>query len=309
MRQRTALIGPFTHGGISVIQDVCNEAPFLKEMQYIDISGVLFTTMFQVGVDLFELYSFDDELAPRSVFFLKRTSIFSKDVYDEVGNQIHDIFRPFLPQDYSKNIAYSAIWKWESFLTDLLYCLKRNCAMVFGDIPDAENIRGLLPDELLIPIINLVENIAIESLKVPIAKVSLPEDSLKRFQDIVESDFFRIYVERHGGLDDAKKPKKLAIRDIVNSSMVLQYNYPTLLKLRDIAFSVIPITAKLVDTIFGKLPGSAADAFTKHLDRWIDSQRRIVIYETGPFLMEILFKRLIFCLENEKKLSRTKALT
>ena len=54
---------------------------------------------------------------------------------------------------------------------------------------------------------------------------------------------------------------------------------PHLLKMRRAVISLLPISSKIIDTIFGKLPGGLAEIFTNLLSKWLDDNKRIVIYE------------------------------
>ena len=49
--------------------------------------------------------------------------------------------------------------------------------------------------------------------------------------------------------------------------------------MRRAVISLLPISSKIIDTIFGKLPGGLAEIFTNLLSKWLDDNKRIVIYE------------------------------
>lgn len=300
---RSAIIGPYTHGGISAIHKVCNEAPYLKDMPRLDISGLLYSNMFQSGVDLFQLFGLDDPLTPKSKFFLKRIQQISVEDYNKKSDEIKQCFQPFLPKDYYKIDEYSAIWTWEAFLTDLFFCLKNKSALIFGEIPDAEQIRKLVPLELYQPLKNLTDQMSIDTIEVPMPRSSISSSSVKRLHEIVESDHFRIYVNHHKELDYIIKPKKQSYIDIVKSSKILRKNYPAFLKIRSAAVSLISPTTKMVDIVFGKLAGTVSEYFAKLIDECIKTDRQIVIYETMPFLLNLTFKRMITCFDDQKSIA------
>jgi hypothetical protein len=297
---RTALIGPFTHGGISAINDVCNTAPGMNSLPPLDVSSIILSTMFQAGVDLFEVHRFDGTIRSDSSFWLKRIQVYPEDEYNAISEHVSNLFKSCLPPDYCRNDEYSPVWAWESFLTDLLYCLKRNTVMACGEIPDIAEVKDLLPPEICVPISNLCEQIITEPLAVPIPKASIPQSQIKRFRAIVESDSFETYVDAHAGLDSSRCSVGDAVARIVDSSHALQYNYPALLKLRDIAMGVLPATGKLVSTVFQQIPGEIAETLTTRISSWLSADRQVVIYETKPIMLELFLGRFRKAREKEK---------
>ena len=295
---RSAIIGPYTHGSVSAFHKICNEAPHLKDMPYLEISGLLYTTMFQSGVDFFELFGLDDALTPKSQFFLKRIQKISSEDYNKTSDIIKKCFQPFIPENYYRKDKYAAILKWESFLTDLFFCLKRKSALIFGEIPDAEQIRKLVPAEIYHPLKSLTDQMSIDAITVPMPRTSIPESSVNRLREIIESDYFKSYVNYHTELDYIIKPKKQTYSDIIKSSKILRSNYPALLKIRSAAVSLISPTMKMVDIVFGKLPGVASEYFAKLIEEWIKTDRQIVVYETMPFLLNVTFERMIACFQD-----------
>jgi hypothetical protein len=300
MKSRSAIIGPFTSGGISVYNYILNEAPFLKDMPHVDLSGLLYSNMLQAGVNLFEVYDLAEELKPKSLYLLKRVTVYSKDDYSKISEMVHDVFKSFLPSNYQKNDKYSAIWTWESFLIDLFFCVERNSAMVCSNIPSADELRDLVPPEIYYLLKNLCTQMSLDQVAVPMPQTSLLGIDAEKLKDLFESDYFATYIANHSELDHKSKPKEQTLKDILQSSVALQYNFPTILKVRDITLSVLPATAKLVDTVFGKLPGNFADTMANALNKWIKADRRIVIYETRSFLFELVVNRMSLAFNKEK---------
>jgi len=234
---------------------------------------------------------------------VKRIQQISVEDYNKTSGNIRQCFQPFLPEDYYKKDEYSAILTWETFLTDLFFCLKRKSALLFGEIPDAEQIRKLVPSELYQPLKNLTDQMSIDTITVPMPRSSISASSVKRLHEIVESDYFRTHVNYHKELDYIIKPKKQSYIDIVKSSKILRKNYPALLKIRSSAVSLISPTTKMVDIVFGKLAGTASEYFAKLIEEWIKTDRQIVVYETMPFFLNLTLKRMVTCFDDLKAIA------
>lgn len=72
-------------------------------------------------------------------------------------------------------------------------------------------------------------------------------------------------------------------------SRLLVAENPRLLKSKRVAITLLPVTSRLVDVVFGKLPGSIAGFFSDALRTWLQDKRRIVIYQFGD-LLEVTMK-------------------
>lgn len=57
--------------------------------------------------------------------------------------------------------------------------------------------------------------------------------------------------------------------------------------------SVIEITPKIIDLVFGKLPGGIAEVFAKIGFKYLESNNRVVIYDFGPSIREVFSANLI----------------
>lgn len=172
--------------------------------------------------------------------------------------------------------------------------------MACGEMPDIANIEGFLPPEICVPISNLCEYITTEQLSVPIPRSSIPWSQIKRFRSIIESDAFAKYIDAHKGFESSRSSLRDTISRVTDRSLILQYNYPALLKIRDIAIGVFPASAKLLSAVFQQIPGKLAEELATRIFSWLSADRHVVIYETRPILMRLLIDRLLKASKNEK---------
>ena len=175
---------------------------------------------------------------------------------------------------------YSGIWSFNAFIGELLDAMDaRACVLSVAGVPDASGLEGLVPAELLVPLKNLAaafEPIAAPST-VPLFAVS--REHIKRYQEIVTGDLFAGYVQSEAGLDDNASQVPAVLDDILARGQALVSESPRLLSLRRSSIGLLSFTPKMVDALFGKLPGAIADLATKLAGSYLDDRRRIVVYD------------------------------
>ena len=68
----------------------------------------------------------------------------------------------------------------------------------------------------------------------------------------------------------------------------------SLLALRNASVNILQVTPKLVDAVFGKLPGALAEVAAKLGISFLEDRRRLVIYDFHEFMFqEVLFRNLM----------------
>jgi hypothetical protein len=93
-------------------------------------------------------------------------------------------------------------------------------------------------------------------------------------------------------LDDGQIPVSVAIKTVENQSHRLVSNSPLLLKTKPVAISLLPLSSKIIDTVFGKLPGSLAEFFTSLLTKWLQDNQRLIIYQFDDLLKLTMESRM-----------------
>jgi hypothetical protein len=105
----------------------------------------------------------------------------------------------------------------------------------------------------------------------------------------------------HQELANARASKKKTISNIAKLGGKLSIKYEKLLYLKHLTISLLPVTPKIIDVVFGKLPGTLAEHSFKLLNDWLKEERRIVLYHFHPTFEEIVIKRLRAALGEKEK--------
>ncbi len=301
MKKRKVLISPYQQGALDALYTVVNLPPILEQVPQMDVEGLFYSYMIQAGAENFVVSPIESSSAKYSEFISKRISFLSEDRFRKVYDIVGTVFQSYLPEGYKIDPRFSKVGSVEAFLADLLLSLEEKLDMVcILPIPDSAKFEGILPPELFHPIQNLINAFDSESAKLPLPKSSILSTNVKILQEIITSDLFSRYSLKHQELANALASKKKAIFDINEFGGKLLIKYEKLIYLKPLTISLLPVTAKLIDVVFGTLPGTLAEYSSKLLTNWLKDERRIVLYHFHPTFEDIVRRRLASLLEKEK---------
>lgn len=302
MNRRKVIVSPYNLGALSALNAVVNCPPILKHVSKMDAENLFYACMIQSGVEEFEIPSFEGLLVNKSRFLSERISLIPEKIYRKCIKTVEMIFEGYLPEGYKRDMRYSSIWGLESFLTDLLLSLerKRSMVLILG-VPDLTETEGLIPPEIFYPVQNLLNAFDSETTTLPLPRSSISAKNVSEFRDIITSDLFSQYVLAHQKLDNNKLARRKVISDITKVGHSLFQEYKRLLYLKDIAILSLPVTAKAIDLVFGKLAGILAGYAADQLNNWLKNEKRIILYDFHPKFLEIILRRVRCALLNEEK--------
>lgn len=279
---RKGLLSPYNEGALSELRFLVEKVKSITGEDGCDIDGIFYATAFQAGIDHFVLHP-RPELEPQrptSKFMQKRTSMESTDSWGKNWSEIRKAFSIYLPDNWWRDDKYSEVWSWIAFISELLGAIQsRACVLSVAGVPDTTGLEDLAPPELLAPLKNLAaafEPISVPSI-VPIHAVS--REHIDRYQQIIAGDLFANYVGSETRLDDNSSQVPAVLDDVLTRGRALVKENSRLLSLQSSIAGLLSITPKVVDALFGKLPGVIADIATKLGGQYIESRMRIVVYD------------------------------
>lgn len=294
MNKRKATIGPYQLGALDALNTIVNWPLILERVPKMDAEALFYSCMIQSGVEEFEIFAGQARLVGESNFLSKRTSLISDEVYHKGTEMVTKTFESYLPDGYRTDEKYSSIWTLQSLLTDLFVSLERKTSMVcILPMPDLAETEGLIPPELFYPLENLLHSFDSENATLPLPRSSISSENVRDFQDIITSDLFSQYCSTHKQLDDNRFTREKAILDTAKAGRALFQKHKKLLYLKNLTISLLPVTARIIDVIFGKLPGILAEYSTNLVSTWLEDERRITLYHFHPMFERIILKRLI----------------
>jgi hypothetical protein len=130
-------------------------------------------------------------------------------------------------------------------------------------LPDPVEIKELIPAELYVPLSYILSSFTAVQNPSPIPQKVASTDDIRKYNDILSGDLFSKYVHSQASLDDAETPLEKAFPVIVSEGRKLFLQNRNLLGLRNASVNILQMTPKLIDAVFGKLPGALAEVAAK----------------------------------------------
>lgn len=301
MNERIAMLGPLQQTLVGATDDAVNVQPFLDILPYMNIPDICYSTIIQSGIDMIEIPVFPDNAEiemPRNVTptlqgVNKRTKIIPVDDLVFFSFVVIKAFEDYFPSDSYEKGEGGAFARFQLFLVELILAARRNRNIVsVQKIPDVKSLESALPADLYIIFSNLFATFQSHSLNVPASGIEINANNIDFVDDIIIGKAYDKYKKAHGALEVYAAQPERAISIIEKSGNILVERYPSFLTMKKSIIKILPITSKLIDTIFGKLPGTIAEISTKVLSQWMNDKRQLVIYEFPDLLDTILKKRL-----------------
>jgi hypothetical protein len=304
---RTALLGPFQSLRVNAIDQAANVEPFIKELPRLEVPTLWYACTLQAGIERLDITTLDlpENVGPPELRkFLKKHDILppvlSKRIIHvntpeatSIFLRIQFCFQNYLrlqPTTVSKN---SSVTNLQAFLVELLLAAQRKQNLIYFDrLPDIASLEPILPVDFLLPFKNLLNAIERSATTVPTVRGSLSVQDINLFEELIVGNAFCRYEQRHAIIDHSKVPLRRGLQILEKQTRSLIIQNPHLLKVKRAIISILPISSKIIDTVFGKLPGDLAGIFTSLLSKWLDDSRRVVIYEF-PDLVELTMRSRI----------------
>jgi hypothetical protein len=142
--------------------------------------------------------------------------------------------------------------------------------------------------ELYAAINGLIRVIQPIQLVSPVPQWQAISTNVKSFEDILASDLFKSFSDSHKLLEFNSKNTTAIVKDIVHNGNTLVSKYGKLLKMKELAISLIPVTTTIVDSVFGKIPGKIAESLGKAFSDFLKEDKRITIYDYGDVHVRLL---------------------
>lgn len=260
-----------------------SESLTVEDRPRIDIDGIFYATMIQAGVE--EFLSFNHA---KTEFLEARTSDIAEEWLEALKRVQREVAR-LLPNDKKRTLQ--GVSPLTYFLADLSIAVEKKSAVVLMQgLPDPRWFERFVSPEFGTLVQNLLATIETDDTKLPIPKNFICADDFQAFEQTISSDLFQRYATIHRVLEDGTTPKKVAMVKVASAGRALSNSNRKILEVKKTLVSLIPVTSKIIDVVFGKLPGVLADFFGQRLSEMLKDDRRIVIYRFDPISTELLRK-------------------
>jgi hypothetical protein len=160
------------------------------------------------------------------------------------------------------------------------------------EFPDPNKLLGKLPPEVLLPIKNLLDTFEKVSPSSLYPRMIIDQDNVALFQEILASQRFCEYKTAHSALEDPAVPTTVSSRHVSQATKSMCNRTRRWVKGRKILVAVLPFSARIVDLIFGALPGKLAEQFARTTQDWLTRNQRMVIYQMDGISQQLIRGRI-----------------
>lgn len=293
---RIIYINPIDLEEIIAFSYIRNDGIFSKYIDPIDYYFILFSTLYQSGINYFQT---NLNLIPPSIkqsdFWKNKLIQFDKDAFINSMNKTNSLTKDkFHFEDDSAKVNQL---KKEtiSHFSNFFYSLETGVPFInthyfFPKYLEIMNKR--LDNVFLHSLQNLSSLIKQEEIQTLTPKYSILKQDLKRFEDIANSRLFFNYSESLSLLPETKKLKSIK-KDIAFNSYRLFNKYSSSFTLKSTAFTFLQINKNIADLFFGKIPSIIGDFFIQSLEKIVSEKKRIYFFEIDEIKYHKMFCNIL----------------
>jgi hypothetical protein len=291
---KKGLIGPFHLGGLEMACEALKFAEKTSGQPGFDLENVFYASAFQAGIDRFLFPKLESVPLPASEFIRGRTEFTASECSREHYRIVGETLSRVLPENWIRDERFSNVWFLQAFLVDLLDAMasKASYLAVWG-MPDPAQLEGQLPREICVPIATFLQSFETVQPALPTIQRTVTREDFRRLCEILQGDLFKSYSESQAHFDAAPVSVETALAEVNRTGRKLVAENGKLLSIAKGGVSVLSLSAKLIDAVFGKIPGAAAEAFAKLGQQLLQDNQRIVVYDFERSLRELMLTNLV----------------
>jgi len=284
---RSALLTPVNLGTIWVWENIARDTWSREEAAILERRDILFGSLVQCGISQFECLAIPESYMPIAEYLRKRITT-NVGEYGTCLFIVKEAFERHLGKDFYLHPDPGKVNALFIFVGDLLYSMHRRKSMVcFSKVDELLSTIETLPPELRIPLRNLWTLMHRSEPELPVPRHEILPRDVADFEQILSSTLFTQYEKNSSELDVASLQEQKSLRKAQLSAQKLVKANQRLLNIRTTPIRVLSLTAKAIDAVFGKLPGTLADFAANEAHQFLGADKRLVIYSAEKLLSEI----------------------
>lgn len=292
MAERTVLLSSYANGVIEGLDGILNSDEYLSRLPRINTPLHCLRLLLLCGARRFQVSGFDR-------VFKDSVSAFSRmgwRPYNEkewvISKVVTNTFDQYLPLGWQFEQEYAPVNTLVAFLEELLVASQRKVSIVtLLPAPSRDELKGLVPAELLGPLSILLNRIKHVEIDGPMPVPSLLRKYARELRGIFESPEYGLLGQQHHAAESSRTGLSGAVSGINKAARRVIERFKEAVDLRKVAVGTLTTTADLVGESFGNIAGSLAKAGAKALSALIQMERRVLIYELTPQLDQLVDER------------------
>ena len=284
-------MAPHAVGYLAGINDAASVQPFLERLPPFPLAEMVYTQLIQSGSPRIHLARGKYTILGTDSFLRERIVLYES--IDELAKMqrinatIKAIANPTIHQDDTRftKIVY--------FIADVLLALQTNAVPVMvTTVPTEDDVFAVLQPKAAVAVAGLVTAVSKDSTSVALPRIVVGKREARLFDEVLQSNLFTPYSHSHESLINESNQKSRVILDLRKNAVALQRHFSDRLELKQTLIPMFRVTSKLVDTVFGKLPGALAEMFATAGEHLIEERSRVVLVHAGPAIRGLFERRM-----------------
>jgi hypothetical protein len=286
---RSLILTPYEHGFMAAMNEVCNNVMLPEKFTTIDVPHLLLSALTMAGVDT--VYSMGNLSNSETKLVKKIATKTSEKKWGQVNDMTYNAFES-LKVDIKNKEVISELDKLKHKVSQLLFSMKTNSGILTFDNFVEIKHENKLPFELVIPLKMLLQSIQTKSALLPVLKYEVDKIDVRRFIEILESREFYSYKEAQSEIELSTSLGDKTIKLIEKAGKDLYKKNSAQLNLRENLIKAIPMSSKVIEIFFGKLPGIMTDFAGNILGDYLKINKSIPIYYCGDIFNQLIRTRI-----------------
>jgi hypothetical protein len=275
-------ISPLSIAGVNSISKLGNSDTFLEHLNVVDYHFLLFSALYQSGVDFFQL---DLNQLPTDIstnpFWKDRFVDVDKKVFSETWQKAGNILETNFDFELDSKYRASQHINLQNYLSSLFYSANTGIPFVNSEFAESRNfdfLESRLSKELFFALKNLYSLIQPDSVLTVTPQYSVLKKDIKRFEDIASST---LYIKYSDSLHLLSQTDKIVAvkKDIHMNALKLYNKFGKGLDLKSMTFGFLKFNKKIIDLFINKAASIFGDYLIETFEKAVTTKKKISYYK------------------------------
>ena len=292
---RKLILTPYEHGGLAYIDILFNKILHATNDESVDTAHLFLSAVTMAGVGSIQSFS---QLPNSQTTLVKK--ILSKSSIKEwinCNNKVETVFKKYITNN-SSNESKQEISNVSHRIKSMFYAMKTNSGILLLAGKDTFINKHLLPPEIIYPIEILFDSIQTKNATLPIVKHDMEKGDIKRLLDVLGSKQFKNYQEAQSEIEVNSNLTTKTIKTIEKAGKDLYKKNVALLNLQENIVRAIPLSAKVIDLVFGKIPGILTEYTGTILTDYLKLNKTIPLYSCDKIINNFFKSKGVLIIKN-----------
>jgi hypothetical protein len=287
--ERKLIITPFEQGAFWVFHKIINEGSLSEENNPIDIPHILLAAITMAGVD--SIYSIGHLQNTNTKLVKKIVNESSINKWVICNKQIDETLKMYSSTNRQKENS-QGFRSINYFISHLYFAMKTNSVVLYlGNLNELKD-QNILPPEFDVPFKILLSSIQTKSANLPVVKYDIDKKDIKKLIEVISSKEFNLYKEAQSEIEASNNLTERTINLIEKAGKDLYRKNSHILNLNESIVKAIPLSSKVINLFFGKIPGELTELFSKVLIDYLNLNKTIPLYNYDSFVTGLMRYRM-----------------